>query len=193
MLVTAMSLFVISFSYGGITSYVAMLSLERSILPPSLFFSVFAATILVTRVFTAPYADRLGPKVLLYPSLAVIPFSLAILSVADTRFEIGVAAVLFGTGFGGAYPAFVTYVLRHTDPNRRASTFGSILWAFDTGIGTGSLVLGVLIQYKGFVTAFATAAVFSTLSIPIFLLTSRALGSRETTTSTEPPPATVGP
>lgn len=192
-LVTAMSLFVISFSYGGITSYVAMLALERSILPPSLFFSVFAGTILITRVFSAPYADRLGPKFLLYPSLAVIPFALAILSIADSRLEICAAAVLFGTGFGGAYPAFVTYVLRHTDPNRRASTFGSILWAFDTGIGTGSLVLGMLIQHKGFFTAFATAAVFSTLSIPIFLLTSRALGSRETTASTEPPASPVGP
>jgi hypothetical protein len=35
-------------------------------------------------------------------------------------------------------PAFATFVLANTDPQRWERTFGSIVWAFDTGIGTGS-------------------------------------------------------
>ena len=37
--VTALSLTTISFGYGGLTSYVALLSVERGIDPPSLFFT----------------------------------------------------------------------------------------------------------------------------------------------------------
>lgn len=39
--------------------------------------------------------------------------------------------------FGGAYPAFTTFVLGYTDPRRRGSTFGSVIWAFDTGTVPG--------------------------------------------------------
>ena len=47
-------------------------------------------------------------------------------------------AVVFGLGFGTAYPVFAAYVMEHVDPRRRGAAFGGILAAFDTGIGTGS-------------------------------------------------------
>ena len=174
---TALTLFVVSFSYGGITSYVALLSMERHVEPRSLFFTVFAVTILISRIFTAPIGDRFSPRMLLFPSLLLVPVALLAIAVADSRGEIVLAAILFGVGFGGAYPAFVTFVLGRTDPQRRGATFGSILWAFDTGIGTGSLVTGVLAQQAGFTVAFRVAAVLSAIAIPLFLLTSRLLGS----------------
>ena len=46
------------------------------------------------------------------------------------------SAVLFGIGFGSAYPVFLAHVLRFVDETRRGATFGSIIGAFDTGIGT---------------------------------------------------------
>jgi MFS family permease len=171
----AMTLFVISFGYGGITSYVAMLSMDRHIEPRSLFFTVYAVTILVTRIFTSPIGDRFGVKVLLFPSLLLIPVSHLLLAWGTTKATLVVAGIVFGTGFGGAYPAFVAFVMNHSDARRRAATFGSILWAFDTGIGTGSWVIGYVVDHHGYVTAFTIAAILSAFSIPIFLATSRLL------------------
>ncbi|HVT45592.1 MAG TPA: MFS transporter [Thermoanaerobaculia bacterium] len=175
----ALALFAISFGYGGITSYVALFASERQIPRPSLFFNVFATTILIVRLLTARLGDRFGPKALLYPSLAMVPLSLFVLAYAMTAQQIAASAFLFGLGFGGAYPAFVTYVLRHTDPARRGGTFGSILWAFDTGIGTGSLITGLLVDHFGFRAAFSAAAVLSLLSIPIFATAARLLFERD--------------
>ncbi|MFN2442564.1 MAG: hypothetical protein ABR517_07760 [Thermoanaerobaculia bacterium] len=45
------------------------------------------------------------------------------------------------------------------------------LWAFDTGIGSGSLVMGWLVQHGGFRNAFLVAAAVSVLSIPVFRMT----------------------
>jgi MFS family permease len=172
---TALALFVVSFSYGGITSYVALLSADRHIQPQSFFFTVFALTIIVTRIIISPFADRWGALALLYPSLFIIPFALVTLAYARDHMSVGLAAVLYGIGFGGAYPAFMTYILGHTDERRRASTFGSVLWAFDTGIGSGSLATGLMVQRLGYERAFLIAGAFSILSIPIFLMTSRLL------------------
>jgi MFS family permease len=180
----AMSLFVISFGYGGITSYVAMMSVRYEIEPPSLFFSVFAVTIIVTRVFGARLGDRIGPKALLYPSLAMVPIALAILAWTTSGWQLVTAAIFYGIGFGAAYPAFMTFVLGHTEARRRGATFGSVLWAFDTGIGTGSLVTGVLIQYAGYPIAFGVAAAIAALAIPIFQVASRLLSHGSGTAAT---------
>lgn len=171
----AMSLFLIAFGYGGVTSFVALLSKERGIDPPSLFFSVFAVTLLLMRLTTSRLGDRYGPQVLLYPSLLVVPPALLILGWANDGLSVSIAAALFGFGFGGAYPAFTTFILAHTDPQRRGSTFGSVIWAFDTGIGSGSLVMGILIDRMSYATAFAVAAAVAVAALPAFMMLSRLL------------------
>lgn len=174
-IVVAMTLTCIAFGYGGVTSYVAMLSLERQIEPASLFFTVFAGTIVVSRVFLAPVADRRGPMWLLLPSLIAIPIALGLIAVSHGRISLAIAGVLYGLGFGCAYPAFVTWLLPRTEESRRGATFGSMLWAFDTGIGAGSLTLGFLAEHYGFTNAFLAAAVLAIAALPVFFLTSRLL------------------
>lgn len=170
-----LSLSAVSFGYGGVTSYVVLLAVERRIQPPSLFFTAFAVAILLSRFATARVGDRFGPTALLLPSLAVLPFALALLASARSPSSLALAAVLYGVGFAGAYPGFSSWALERTDPERRGATFGSILWAFDTGIGTGSFVSGLIAQRFGIGPAFAAGAALSAAAVPLFLLTSRLL------------------
>ncbi|HEX8616706.1 MAG TPA: MFS transporter [Thermoanaerobaculia bacterium] len=172
---TTLSLAVVSFGYGGITSYVAILSLQRGIHPESLFFTVFAITIVVVRVFTSRLGDRFGHKVLLYPAFVAMPISFATLAVASTTWQMIAAAILFGIGLGASFPAFMTFVVANTDEQRRARTFGSVIWAFDTGIGLGSFLIGAIGQRRGLGFAFNVAAALACLAIPIFVATSRRL------------------
>ena len=169
----ALSFSVICFGYGGVTSYVAILARERGIKPESLFFTVFALTIVIVRVLTSRLGDKLGPKAILYPSYAAIPISFALLAFATRPWQFVLSASLFGIGMGGAYPAFANFLLMNTDPKRRARTFGSIVMAFDTGIAVGSLSIGAIGQRYSLGTAFAIAAALSCLAIPIFMAASR--------------------
>ncbi|MEA2465676.1 MAG: hypothetical protein QOJ98_3423 [Acidobacteriota bacterium] len=172
---TTLSLAVVSFGYGGITSYVAILSIERGIHPESLFFTVFAITIVLVRVFTSRLGDRFGHKVLLYPAFVAMPIAFATLAAAYATWQMVAAAILFGIGLGASFPAFMTFVVANTDEHRRARTFGSIIWAFDTGIGLGSFFIGAIGQRRGLGFAFNVAAALACLSIPIFVTTSRQL------------------
>jgi predicted MFS family arabinose efflux permease len=63
--------------------------------------------------------------------------------------------------------------MREVTAERRGAAFGAILAAFDTGIGTGSTVMGGLIQRYGFEIAFAIAAALSALALPYFLFADR--------------------
>jgi predicted MFS family arabinose efflux permease len=92
------------------------------------------------------------------------------------------SAVLFGTGFGTAYPVYVGYVMQNVAAERRGAAFGAILAAFDTGIGTGSTTIGWLIQRFGYASAFGIAAALSALALPYFLGVERMIDERGTGT-----------
>ena len=164
-----MALFLCSFGYGGITSFVAVMSDQHGIQPRSIFFTAFALTVLVTRVFSGRLADRVGHRRFLLPCLALVTVGLAATALAQTRLQLVLAAAVFGLGFGNQYPAFVGHVLKFVDPARRGAAFGGILAAFDTGIGTGSIATGWMAQHVGLRAAFGVGALLSAFSIPYFL------------------------
>ena len=178
-LVVSFTLFLYSFGYGGITSFVALYADAHHVAPKGVFFTVMAAVILLTRPLSGRAADRLGYKTILFPSLTLIALGLALLAVSATRAGLVVAALVFGSGFGSAYPAFAAYVMGQVDAARRGAAFGGILAAFDTGIGTGSILTGLIIDRFGYSRAYVAAAFLAALSIPYFLLAEKRLSKRE--------------
>jgi MFS family permease len=165
----SLTLFLYSFGYGGVTSFVALYAEANGVTPKSLFFTVFAVVVALTRPFSGRLADRIGRKKVFVPCLVLIALGLALLSLGGSRPILLVAALVFGTGFGTAYPTYAAHVIEHVPPTRRGAAFGGILAAFDTGIGTGSIATGWLVDHFGFGAAFGVAALLASLSIPYFL------------------------
>jgi MFS family permease len=165
----ALALFLCSFGYGGLMSFVAVRCDELGIAPRSLFFISFATTVFLTRIFSGRLADQVGHRRFLLPCLGLVTVGLALTAAAQTRTELVVAASVFGLGFGNQYPAFVGHVMKFVDPARRGAAFGGILAAFDTGVGTGSIGVGALAERFGFAPAFGIAAGLSAFSIPYFV------------------------
>ena len=165
----AVTLMLYAFSYGGITSFAAMYAEANHVTPQAIYLTVLAVAILVTRPFSGTLADRLGYTRVLIPCLALMSIGLALLALGGSKSWQVASAAVFGAGYGSAYPIFAAWVLRRVHETRRGAAFGAIIAAFDTGIGTGSLLTGWLIQHYGFRVAFAVAAGISALAIPYFL------------------------
>ncbi len=182
-LAPSFALFLCSFGYGGVTSFVAMWTERNGLAPRGLFFTVFSLTVLVLRPVLGRYADRAGPRRVLVPLLGLTAVSFAVLAAATTRPLLALSALLFGAGFGNVYPVFAAHVTRHVPHERRGAAFGAILAAFDVGIGTGSIALGAVIGRSGFPAAYALAAALALLSVPAFLLLDRRAFPPETAVS----------
>ena len=172
-LIISGSLFLYSFGYGGITSFTALYADANGVAPKGLYLTALALVILVTRPFSGRLGDRVGYKQVFMPCLVLIATGIACLAMGGTRPWLIASAIIFGVGFGTAYPAYVGYVMRGVSANRRGAAFGAILAAFDTGIGTGSTSIGFLIQRYGYAKAFGVAAVLAALALPYFLIVDR--------------------
>jgi len=174
-LILSFSLFLYTFGYGAITSFTAVYADALGVTPKSIYLTTLAITVLCTRPLSGALADRIGHRRVFIPCLVLIAVGLGLLAGPVTRATLIASAIVFGLGFGTAYPVFVAYVLRDVDARRRGAAFGAILAAFDTGIGTGSTTAGWLIQRFGFPVAFGTAAAISAIALPYFLIVDRRL------------------
>jgi MFS family permease len=181
-LVISFSLFLYSFGYGGITSFTALYADALGITPKGIYLTTLAIVILVTRPLAGRLGDRFGYRRVFAPCLVLISAGLACLAFEGGRGWLMTSAVIFGLGFGTAYPVYIGYVMRGVTADRRGAAFGAVLAAFDTGIGTGSTSMGWLIQRYGFAAAFGVAAALSALALPYFLAVDRVVG-RETVDS----------
>ena len=177
-LLLSVSLALISFGYGGLTSFSAFFADELGITPRSLFLAAMAASILIGRLTVGRTLDRRGHRNVLLPCLLAPPAGLLLLSLAQGTNTFLLSALVFGAGFGLMYPAFTSYVMAHVPTSRRGAAFGAMLAAFDTGIGTGSTSMGWLIHHTNFRIAFGIAAAVAALSLPLFLFAERRLGYR---------------
>jgi MFS family permease len=167
-LAASVTLFLYSFGYGAITSFVAIHASRNSV-QPGLYFTALSVVVIVTRPFVVPMADRFGHRSVLLPGFVLMPAGLVLLALAESRAAFIASAIVFGSGFGTAYPVFAARVTRGVAPARRGAAFGAILAAFDTGIGTGSICTGWIIGRWGFRAAFGAAGAMAALALPYFL------------------------
>lgn len=178
-LALSMGMALVSFGYGSLTSFSALFADALRVSPRSLFLSVMAGSVIAGRLTIGRALDRLGHRRVLLPAFVVPAIGLLLVSLADSRAMLVIAAVVFGSGFGLMHPAYTAYVMGHVHPARRGAAFGAILAAFDTGIGAGSSVLGWLVHAHGFRLAFGIASAVAALALPCFLIVERRLGFEE--------------
>jgi MFS family permease len=106
------TLFLYSFGYGGITSFTGLYAEASGTRPTGLYLTTLALVILVTRPFSGPLGDRIGYKRVFVPCLLFISAGLGLLAFGGTREWMIASAIVFGIGFGTAYPAYVGYVMK---------------------------------------------------------------------------------
>ena len=177
-LVLSATLMLYSYSYGAITSFAAMYGEASGSTPKGLYLTVVGVAIIATRPFLGRIADRVGYVRLLVPCLALISVGLVVLVSGGSRARLVLSAVVFGAGYGTAYPVYAAYLLQRVNAGRRGAAFGALIAAFDTGIGTGSLVTGWIIGVAGYQAGFGVAAAVSALAIPYFFAVRGVLPSR---------------
>jgi MFS family permease len=180
-LVLSGTLLLYSYSYGAITSFAAMYAEASGSRPKGVYLTVVGLAIIATRPFLGRIADRVGYVRLLLPCLVMISAGLLVLMSGGSRSRQILSAVIFGAGYGTAYPVYAAYLLQRVNAARRGAAFGALIAAFDTGIGAGSLVTGWIVGVAGYQAGFGAAAALSALAIPYFFAVRGVLPARHDT------------
>jgi len=159
----------VSFAYASIMSFISTYASSKNLLAyASLFFIVFAISMMSLRPFTGKIYDRKGPSYVIYPALALFSLGLIILSQIDSLIGFMFAAVLIGMGFGSVQPCLQTLAIQRAEPQRIGHATSTFFTFYDLGIALGSIFLGILITAQGYSVSYILCAVIVLLSLVFY-------------------------
>ena len=118
-IVLAVSLSLISFGYGGLTSFSALFADAIGVVPRSTFLTSMACSVIAGRLLVGRRLDGWGASRVLMVSLVVPVCGLALLAAAGNRVGFVLAGLAFGAGFGLVWPSFAALVMGSIPMARR--------------------------------------------------------------------------
>lgn len=161
----------VSFAYASIMSFISTFAESKHMLSyASLFFVVFAISMMSLRPITGKIFDRKGANYVVYPALALFALGLLVLSQIDSVPGFMLAAVLIGMGFGSAQPCLQTISIQRSAKHRIGHATSTYFTCYDIGIALGSLILGIVIAYFDYSIAYMLCAVIIILSLLFYKL-----------------------
>ncbi len=181
MLAPALVLLATALGYGALGTYTAQEGIALRFQPvagmptEAAFLSCMAVGMLVARLVMVRVGFGARPARLLPGMLWTTTAGLAALALLPGGLARHIAsALVYGGGYSMVHTLVSTHVLETTAAGRRGAAFGATLFAFDSGIGLGSLAIGSLIGWASgpfgpvaFRFGWAAAALLALAAVPL--------------------------
>lgn len=159
----------ITVGYGALLAFLPLYALAEGVENPGVFFTVLAVFLVLARALTGKLSDRLGRRAVILPGLGLIIASLLILSLSAALPAIIVVAILYGAGFGSTHSALMALAADYADVGSRGVAMSYLAASVEMGIGLGSIVLGLIVQFVGFSGIYVGAGLISLVGLVAFV------------------------
>lgn len=167
----AINILLFGLCWGVMSNYVAIYSKEELGITDGtgIFFALLSMGLFVSRLYGAKSLrmGRLTQNALQGASISSVGFTLFALAPGVWAYYL--SAVMIGLGNGRMYPAFLNMFINVARHDQRGTANSSILTSWDSGMGLGILLGGVLSEYVSYSAAFWATAV-SQISGTLLLL-----------------------
>lgn len=170
-LLPATIVFFLTMCYGGLTTFLALHASSQGVDGIGVFFTAYAIAVALTRPVLGKVVDQKGYGVIIIPGLIAMVASLVLLSFADTLVLFVLVAVLYGFGFAACNSTLQAMAVAGVPYGRRGAANATYLVGFDSGIGVGALLAGMiasLVGYSGLYLSFALLPVVAGILFFLF-------------------------
>ena len=154
------------FSYSSIMSFITAYAESKQLFAyVSLFFIIFAISMIVVRPWVGKWFDRKGASSVIYPSFIFFAIGLVIVSFMSNQWILWLSAVFIGIGYGSLFPCFQTVAIQSVPKERMGHAIATFFTLFDFGMAMGSVVIGVLIAQFGYSPTYLLCALITVLTL----------------------------
>lgn len=167
-LVPALTLLAAATAYGATLTFLPLFAPERGIADLGIFFTVFAAFTLISRVVAGKLSDRIGRYKVILPFMLLVVIAVLLLPSLTSSFLLACIGALFGLGFGAFMPTLNALVVDKTPPRERGGALAFFTSFMDLGIAAGSVILGVVGEMYGYPFMFYTAGAIIAAGLLVF-------------------------
>jgi MFS family permease len=144
--------------FAAVSAFIVLSLEERGIGHGATVFSVFAATVVATRLVGGGLPDRIGAARCALGAAAVETVGLILLGSAHVLWVAILGAIAMGAAFSLLFPALSLLAVNRVPPERRGAAMGTFTAAFDLGMLVGSPAVGAAAALGGYSAAFYLAS-----------------------------------
>ncbi|MGH2710612.1 MAG: MFS transporter [Actinomycetota bacterium] len=136
-------------------------------------FIMYAAIVVLIRLFGARIPDVVGPVRASRVALAFSTLGLTVVALWRAPAGLYVGTAVLAVGASLAFPALMTLAIRGTDPAERGAVLGTFGAFVDVAFGLGPATLGVLGDALGYRGLFLSAAAVTSAGLVLLLRSHR--------------------
>lgn len=162
-------LFFITFTFGGIATFLPLHAVNQNVDGIELYFLVYAIFLMISRTFAGKIYDKKGHLYVFLPGTLLIFFAMILLSWLPDMTTMLIAAGIYGLGFGSVQPALQAWAVDKAPGNRKGMANATFFSFFDLGIGVGAIVFGQIAFFYGYGLIYATSAGSIMLSMILYI------------------------
>ncbi|PKM88500.1 MAG: MFS transporter [Firmicutes bacterium HGW-Firmicutes-12] len=166
----SLTLLFVTITYGVIVTFLPLYAEERGIANIGIFFTIYAAALLISRPLSGKYYDKKGPNMLILFGSLLLFIATFMLSLANDMPHFLLSGVLYGLGFGAVQPTIFALAMLGIEPERRGAVNAMVMSAFDMGMGLGAIFLGYIANYIGYANMYLLSSFAPLLGLIIFFL-----------------------
>lgn len=158
-----------AFAYSSVMSFITAYAEVKQLLAyTSVFFIVFAISMLLVRPWVGRLYDSKGPSAVIYPSFVFFAIGLVIVSFLNNQWVMWLSAVFMGIGYGSVFPCLQTVAIQSVEKPRMGHAISTFFTLFDVGLAVGSVVMGVLIAWMGFQATYLFCAAMVIVTLVVY-------------------------
>ncbi|RAR44975.1 MFS transporter [Paenibacillus sp. MDMC362] len=162
--------FLMSITYGGLLSFMALFGAETHLQNPQYFFLFNAIAIILVRPFSGRIYDRYGHKALVVPAAILMVAGLLLLTFATSTGTMLLSALCYGLGFGAMQPSIQTWMIQEVHPQQRGMANGMFYNSLDFGVAIGSIALGSIAKSTSYAMMYRYSAIALVMLILIYII-----------------------
>ena len=144
--------------FAAVSAFIVLSLDQRGIGHGPAVFSVFAATVVATRLLAGGLPDRIGPARCAVGAAVIEAAGLTLVGAADDLAVVIAGAIGMGAAFSLLFPSLSLVAVNRVGPERRGKAMGTFTAAFDLGMLVGSPLVGAAAAVAGYSAAFYVAA-----------------------------------
>lgn len=157
--------------YASIVSFVSVYAKELQLTEiASYFFIVYVIALLISRPFTGKWFDQYGANIIMIPSIISFALGMFLLSQAEGAFLFLLSAAFIGLGWGTIFPTAQTIAIQVAPPERKSVATATFLSTMDSGIGIGSVIVGIVGAQLGYSSLYFYSSIMVLAGLVVYYL-----------------------
>lgn len=142
--------FLLAIGYSALVLYLPAYGKDSGWGNVGVFFGLYAALMLVSRLMAGRIADRHGADVVMFPAFLLAIAAYLLIAIAHGPWMLFAAAVPLGASSGMAFPQISTLCISRSSRERRGTGAAAYYFAVDGGVALGMPLAGGIVALWGY-------------------------------------------